>query len=87
MATEKNTNVKRSKSNALFRGVFFVLVVDIVKQTIDNLFVNCLVSVFVFLGVCVRRTVCPHLCFAENIQKFSQRCKIFVTLSCSVIAE
>lgn len=87
MATEKNTNAKISKSNALFRGVFFVSVVDIVQQTVGNLFANCLQAYLYFWGVFAHCTVCPHLCFAENIQKFSQRCKIFVTLSCSVIAE
>ena len=48
MATEKNTNAKRSKSNALFRGVFFVSVVDIVQQTVGNLFVNCLQAYLYF---------------------------------------
>ncbi len=48
MATEKNTNAKRSKSNALFRGVFFVLVVDIVQQIVGNLFANCLQAYLYF---------------------------------------
>ena len=48
MATEKNTNAKISKSNALFRGVFFVLVVDIVQQIVGNLFANCLQAYLYF---------------------------------------
>ena len=48
MATEKNANAKISKSNALFRGVFFVLVVDIVQQIVGNLFANCLQAYLYF---------------------------------------
>ena len=86
MATEKNTNAKISKSNALFRGVFFVLVVDIVQQIVGNLFANCL-QAYLYFGAFLHTHSMFIPLFCREYSKFSQRCNVFVTLSCSVIAE
>ncbi len=68
MATEKNTNAKISKSNALFRGVFFVLVVDIVQQIVGNLFANCL-QAYLYFGAFLHTVLYAHTSVLQRIFK------------------